>query len=197
VRPRAHLGLVAAVLVALAAGPAVSRASLALPLAEIEGVRFAPRAPAGDRTLALRSLGLLRYRAVFKGYVAALYTEGDATAAELLRDVPKRLEIEYFWSIDGSKFGPAAEAVLRRNLDPAAFARIEPALERLHGAYEDVEPGDRYALTYVPGRGLELARNGEQRVLVPGAELAAAYFGIWLGSDPLDASLRDQLLGLR
>ena len=57
-----------------------------------------------------------------------------------------------------------------------------------------MEPGDRYALTYLPGEGTELAKNGVRLALVPGEEFAEAYFGIWLGEAPLDRNLRDQLL---
>lgn len=164
---------------------------------EVAGVLFAPRVEVAERSLELRSAGLLRYRTVFKGYAAALYVEAGVAPDAVLGDVAKRLELEYFWPIEGHRFGPAAEAILARTLDPAALERLRPGLDLLHRAYEDVEPGDRYALTYVPGRGTELALNGRPKVLVPGAELAAAYFGIWLGPDPLDAALREQLLGLR
>lgn len=192
-----RIALTLVALASLAGTPGPARATRVPPSSEIEGVRFEPQVEAGDHTLVLRSLGLLRYRAVFKGYVAALYAEQGVAPEDILGDVPKRLELEYFWAIDGAKFGPAAETVLRRTLDPAAFARLAPELERLHRAYEDVAPGDRYALTYLPGRGLELARNGVPKVVVRGAELAAAYFGLWLGSQPLDDALRDQLLSLR
>lgn len=192
-----RVAVLAAVVFAAALAGSPALASRGGSFAEIEGVRFARELDVGDRTLALRSLGLLRYRGLFKGYVAALYSEPGLEAAALLEDVPKRLELEYFWRIDGEKFGPVAEAVLRRSLDPAEYARLAPELERLHRAYEDVSPGDRYALTYFPGRGLELALNGQPKVVVPGAELARAYFGIWLGREPLDPPLRDQLLGAR
>ena len=65
---------------------------------------------------------------------------------------------------------------------------------KIDALYQDVEPGDRYALTYVPGAGTELAKNGEPLGVIPGADFASAYFAIWLGDDPIDASLRDQLL---
>ncbi len=57
-----------------------------------------------------------------------------------------------------------------------------------------MKPGDRYSLTYLPGEGTELAKNGVPLALVPGEDFARAYFGIWLGEDPLDRDLRDQLL---
>jgi hypothetical protein len=60
-----------------------------------------------------------------------------------------------------------------------------------------VEPGDRYSLTYVPGVGTELARNGEPLGVVPGAEFSSALFAIWLGDEALDEPLREQLLARR
>jgi hypothetical protein len=162
--------------------------------AEIENVEFDERVKAGDRVLELRSLGLLRYRVFFKGYVAALYLEPGTAREDVLEAVPKRLELEYFWPIGGDQFGPAAESVLSRSLDPRSLERLRPQIEALHEKYEDVKPGDRYALTYLPGEGMELAKNGERLVLVPGEEFARAYFGIWLGEAPLDRDLRDQLL---
>jgi hypothetical protein len=63
--------------------------------------------------------------------------------------------------------------------------------------YEDVVAGDRYALTYRPDLGTELSKNGRHLRTIPGADFAAAYFGIWLGDAPLDDALRDQLLAPR
>jgi Chalcone isomerase-like len=65
--------------------------------ATIEDVTFAERVDAGGTELALSGLGLLRYRVVFKAYVAALYLEPGSDPERVLEDVPKRLEIEYFW----------------------------------------------------------------------------------------------------
>jgi hypothetical protein len=64
----------------------------------------------------------------------------------------------------------------------------------MNAAYRGVAPGDRYAIAYAPGRGTTLLWNGEERVTIPGADFAAVYFAVWLGDDPLDASLRRQLL---
>lgn len=161
---------------------------------EIESVEFDEQVSVGDRVLELRSLGLHRYRILFKGYVAALYLEPGTAPAEVLEPVPKRLELAYFWPIGGGKFGPAADSVLERNLDARRLEQLRPKIDALHEKYQDIEPGDRYALTYHPGEGTELAKNGVRLALVPGEEFARAYFGIWLGEAPLDRKLRDQLL---
>ena len=62
--------------------------------------------------------------------------------------------------------------------------------------YEDVEPGDRYSLTYIPGRGTELALNDEPKGVIEGADFASAVYAIWLGQNPISQSFRQQLLGL-
>lgn len=162
--------------------------------AVIEGVEFDEQVSAGDRVLALQSVGLLRYRVLFKGYVAALYLEEGTPPEDALEDVPKRLEIEYFWPIPGEKFGPVAESALERSLDAQSFQELRPRIELLHERYQDVEPGDRYTLTYHPGEGTELARNGVPLAVVPGEDFARAYFGLWLGESPIDRGLRDALL---
>lgn len=162
--------------------------------AEIEGVRFAESASAAGERLRLHGFGLLRYKVLFRAYVAALYLGEDTSPEEVLSDIPKRLEIEYFWPIAGEDFGRAADTLLEQRLAPQALAALRPRLDELHALYTDVEPGDRYSLTYAPGAGTELALNGRRLGSVPGGDFAAAYFSLWLGEEPLDTKLRDQLL---
>ena len=160
----------------------------------IEGVEFAERVEAGDQELVLTGLGLLRYRVIFRGYVAALYLPAGTDPSQVLSDVAKRLELEYFWAIDGGDIREAGEELLARNVSAETMTLLRPRLDQIGALYEDVEPGDRYALTYVPGRGTELSKNGAALGVIEGADFAAAYFAIWLGDEPLDASLREQLL---
>lgn len=165
--------------------------------AEIEGVEFLDRYEQGDTPLRLHGLGLLRYRVFFRGYVAALYL-GDGVAAEqVLEDVPRRLEIEYFWSIPAEAFADATLEGIGRHVDARTFEFLSARIARLNQLYADVEPGDRYALTYIPGFGTELALNGETVGVIEGADFSAALFSIWLGEQSLDASLRDKLLARR
>jgi len=161
---------------------------------EIEGVAFADRYQAGNTLLILNNVGLLRYRIIFKGYVAALYLGEGVRPEDVLTDVPKRLELEYFWSIEGADFGKAADKILTQNFSSEFIATLQARLRRLHSLYENVRPGDRYSLTYLPGVGTELALNGASKGTIEGADFATAYFAIWLGEKPLDSALKSQLL---
>lgn len=160
----------------------------------IEGVDFADRISVGEVDLELQGLALLRYKVFFKAYVAALYLAPDVETERVLADVPRRLEIEYFWEIPRHLFAEATRDGIARNVDRATFDAIAPRIERFNSFYADVRPGDRYQLTYRPGVGTELALNGESRGLVEGADFAAALFSIWLGDDPFSESMKQQLL---
>lgn len=145
-------------------------------------------------SLELCSTGLLRYRKIFKGYAAALYRADCAASTGTRAIAARRLELSYFWSIDGEKFGKAAEFMLREQLQPSSFAALESRMARLHRSYRSVAPGDRYALTYLPGRGTELSLNGRSLVVIEGEDFARAYFDIWLGDRPIEEELRNALL---
>lgn len=160
----------------------------------IEGVSFAPKVRAGDLDLELACVGLLRYRIVFKGYVAALYLDGDERVDDVTTDIPKRLEISYFWSLAAQDIADAGEKILADNVDAETLVRLRPRLDQIRALYRDVKPGDRYALTYVPGGGTELTLNDRSLGVIDGADFAAAYFAIWFGPKPIDVSLKNQLL---
>lgn len=185
-RLNALLVLAAALLLRPAPAPAAAL--------QVDRFVFDREVDAAGTPLALAGAGLFRWKWVFKVYEVAHYLPpGAAPAAG--GDVARRLEFAYHASIAAADFGRAADELLARNLPPAALAPLAARLERLHAAYVDVSPGDRYALTYLPGRGTELTFNGRRLALVEGADFARAYFSIWLGAQPIDAGLRDQLLG--
>ena len=176
-------------------GLALASAAPSASAKEIEGVRFVDQISVGDVTLRLNDVGLLRYRYVIKAYVAALYLAPGATADAVLADVPKRLEIEYFYGIKAPGFANATDEGIAANVSTETLASLRPRIARLNALYRDVKPGDRYALTYVPGVGTELALNGSPLGTIEGADFAAAVFAIWLGPKALDSSLKAQLLG--
>lgn len=160
----------------------------------VENVTFADSIQAGPATLPLHNAALLRYLKFIKAYVAALYLPEGVKPDKVLSDVPKRLELHYLVPIKGPDFGKGAEPTLERNQTPAEMAQLRIRIDRLNAIYKDVKPGDRYALTYLPGRGTELALNGTPLTVIEGADFAAAYFGIWLGKTSIDDKLKRDLL---
>ena len=81
-------------------------------------------------------------------------------------------------------------------MPPSTITALRSRIDRLHAAYEDLKPGDRYALTYRPDRGTQLELNGRPKVTIEGTDFAAAYFAIWLGPRPISTKLKAQMLGI-
>jgi len=163
--------------------------------AEIDGAYFKERLDVNNTTLKLTGTGLLRYWG-FKAYVGALYLEEGCPIDEALSDRAKRIELQYKRSIKGKDFGPATDKSIAENIDPATVRHLRSRIDYHNSLYEDVQPGDRYSLTYIPGRGTELALNGDPKGVIEGADFAAAVFSIWLGPRPLSESFKKQILGL-
>ena len=108
---------------------------------EIEGIVFPdqirvsgePDQP--EQSLRVFGVGLLRYRIVFRGYVAALYLPEGAASDQAFENVPRRIELSYFWSIAGKDFAHAADQILERELSPEKLTSLRSLIDRLHRAY--------------------------------------------------------------
>lgn len=162
--------------------------------AKIEDVSFRDSIIVDDIDLPLRGTGLFRYLGFIKAYVGALYMPKDVPGKDVLSDTPKHLELEYFYAIKAEDFGSATNEVMARNVDGTTFERLKPRIEKFNALYRDVQPGDRYSLTYIPGRGTELALNGSALGVIEGADFAAAAYAMWLGEKPMNKSFKQQLL---
>ena len=194
-RPVSRRKAVPALLILLVALCNVPDASAAPDPVTVEGVDFKREVRVNDAILALRGYGLLRYMIFIKAYVAALYLPESVRSEDALTDVPKHLEIEYFHPIVAQDFAKATSASISQNTSLVTYQGLKPRIDELNALYKDIAPGDRYALTYMPGQGTTLSWNGQPLGTVAGREFAAALFGIWLGSNPLDSNLKDLLLG--
>ena len=162
---------------------------------EIEAITFEDRCKVGDTMLEVKGVGLLRYMVFIKVYVAALYLKQGVPAEQALSDTPKRLEIHYFKSVRAEDFALSTREMIAKNVNSETLERLQPRIEEINALYEDIRPGDRYSLTYVVGKGTELALNGKPKGVIAGSDFASAMFSIWLGLRPLDKTLKESLLG--
>ncbi len=183
------------ILLFLAVLSAVLTASAAA--SETENVFFEDHVIVENTLLSKRGAGLFRYLGFIRAYAGALYVENGKPTEEVLNNSAKRLELEYFVNIDGEDFGPVTNKLLGRNIEPEILAGIKGRVEKLNALYEDVSPGDRYSLTFIPGKGTELALNGEPKGFIEGDDFGSAIYTIWLGQNPVSKSFRNQLMGIQ
>lgn len=173
---------------------------LALSMVSISGlawaddeVKFSPTVAVDDQTLDLLGQDLLVYM-IWDAYHLGLYLPPGVSSAQLFEDVPKQVVIHYLVDIDQEDFGPAGDKILAQNISAEQMAALRPRLDQINAAYQAIEEGERYTLTYIPGQGTTLAKQGQDLITIPGADFAAAYFQIWFGQDPVDEDLRDNVL---
>lgn len=127
-------------------------------------------------------------------YDAALYLEPDRDPLQWHRETARQLEISYFKPVKAEHFAKATDKLIQRNLKKCEYRQMKSTIDRFLALYRDVKPGDRYSLTYVPGKGTALALNGQPLGIFEGNLLSRALFAIWLGDKPISDDLRDQLV---
>ena len=165
---------------------------LAAPAAEIDGVSFPDQLAIADAAVPLRGMAVMKWKRLIKVHASACWLpSGEADA---LADVPKAFELHYFHDIDAGDFRKATEESLATSAIPEAVAALRPRIDRFNELYQDIKEGQRYRLTYRPGVGTELAKDGLALGVIEGADFAHAIFGIWLGPKAIDDGFRDRVL---
>lgn len=168
--------------------------------ATLEGQLFEERIRLVNHELRLNGLGV---RAVFiiKGYVAGLYLNEKAATLQEVAAMPgpKRLQLRMLRSAGPDDFNSALVAGIRKNASEAELARLNERigqLERTIKAIGLTVTGDVINLDYVPDLGTTLAVNGASKgAAIAGADFFTAVLGIFVGDNPVDARLKQGLLG--
>lgn len=162
---------------------------------EIKDVFFRDTLIVDQAELRLNGVAVLKWAMLFDVYAGALYLPEGVSGQAWSNDIAKRLEISYFREIESKDFVKASDKLLRETLLPADYQALERRLQTFYGFFRDVQPGDRYSINYIPKKGTELRLNEQSLGRVAGADFAVAYFGLWLGAEPISKKFRNRLLG--
>lgn len=172
-------------------GLAISSSASAVTVAD---VTFADRLEINNQQLYLDGAGLLRWKGIFKVYVAGFYRETPDLGFALDTDESQVLEIEYLRDVGADGFVKATIAGLEQTL-PAneTLSQWEADLSSFLAAYQGVSNGDRYRLSVFEDR-FELALNGQRLVSIDNPDLGRRLLGVWLAEQSPAQSLREALL---
>lgn len=168
--------------------------SVNLQSAEIKGVGFVEKIMIEETPLRVRGVALLKWAGFINVYAGAFYLPEEHVSAVWEQDVAKGLELSYFRTIKAEEFGIASDKLLQDTLTEVEYRGLSERLKSFYSLFRDVKPGDRYRLIYQPGRGTELHLNDQLLGTAAGADFARAYFGLWLGEQPISKGFRDRLL---
>jgi hypothetical protein len=187
---------------------AAACAALALPPAawatrsiQVEGFTFPGDIVLAGTPLQLNGVGL-RAVSVLKGYAAGLYLPRKAsTPAQVLAqaDSARRLQLRMLQDVDAEEFVKAFHKGVQRNTPAAEAARLGERSARFAAAVRSLarlRKRDVVDLDYLPGRGLQMARNGTPvGAPIDGDDFYAALLRCFIGNRPADPEMKAGLLG--
>lgn len=155
-----------------------------------KGIQFEDEITVDGHILTLHGIGLLKWKYIVDVYLVALYKPKDIPVINISTNVAKRLEYYFFVDMKASDFQSTGFQLMARNIGDKKAQELTRELDAFNELYQDVKEGQRYTLTFLPGKGLEMALDGKSLGVVEGDEFGSSYLSIWLGPDPVDKSLQ-------
>lgn len=168
--------------------------------ADVAGVRFDDRTTVAGTDLALNGAGL-RTRFMLKVYAMGLYLPRRADTPDAIATLagPKRIQIVTLRELTAEQFADALVDGLKKNHSEAEFARLQARSDELRSALlalKAAPAGTQIRLEWLPGSGTRLSVGNDARGKdIPGEDFYRALLRIWLGDKPVDADLKNALLG--
>lgn len=168
---------------------------------EVAGVQVAEKAQVGEQSLVLNGAGSRLMAGLFHVYVIALYLpEKQHTIAEVLSEkMSKRVSLDFLFGVTSVQLLDATHKLMTQNLSADEMnksAASWQAFSMLFNKIKDFAKGDQLVLEYQPAGGTRVLMNGKEIGRVAGDEFMPAFLMVWLGSRPVQADLKDKLLGL-
>jgi len=164
----------------------------------LNGVTVPASVKVGEKSLNLNGAGI-RKKAFFKLYVAGLFTAKKGTDANALinADEPIGIRLQITSGMVSSDNMSEAIAEGFKKSTGGKTAPIQGKIDEFIANFkkDPIVEGNIFELFYVPGTGVQTYKNGKLLTTIEGLDFKKALFGIWLGSDPVDADLKKGLLG--
>lgn len=172
----------------------------------IHGVKVEDTATVGGASLQLNGAGTL-YKAIFKVYVAGLYTSKKVGTLEELVAAPgpKRVSMTFLREVESGPFGKLMTRGIEDNVAKSEMSKLVPGLicmSDIFTRYKVLVPGDVVTLDWLPGTGTVVTVNTKGQAQVQDEafkepEFYKAIVSIWFGSSPIDHLLKDAMLGIK
>ncbi len=181
------------------AGSLLAIGVLAEPV-EMSGVKLDDPIDIRGTSLQLNGAGI-RYKAIFKVYVAGLYLGKKAITPEeaYAAPGPKRLTITLLRDIDSDVLGQSMTEAFENNTPVEEIARLTPGLTTIRQALADqkkLRAGENFTVDWIPDTGTVLSIKGiQQGEAFKGFEFFNALIRLWVGPRPADFKLKEALLG--
>lgn len=167
---------------------------------DVAGVKIEETAKVGNQDLKLNGAGI-RYKVVFKVYIAALYlSEKKTTVLDVMAATgARRIELVMLRDVSSEDFSRAFMTGLQNNVEKADKSKIINQMLKfgeLFASIPELKKGDVLTTDWIPGVGTQIHFNGKLvSETLPDQVFYNALLKIWLGEKPADSKLKFSLLG--
>ncbi|MBO9699411.1 MAG: chalcone isomerase family protein [Sporocytophaga sp.] len=164
---------------------------------KIKGVDVPATIDTEKGKLQLNGAGI-RTKYIFDLYVGALYLkEKNKDPKSIInQDAPQAIRM---YVISDKITNKKMEETIKEGFEKATKGNTAPykaKIDQLMQAFkEEIHNKDVIDITYSPGAGVKLYKNGKLKTQVEGLDFKKLLFTIWLGDDPADEDLKDSMLG--
>lgn len=165
--------------------------------AVVNGIKLDDRISVAGRPLVLNGAGV-RTKLMIEIYVVSLYLPQRAKhPAGVFANGPRRIQLNMLQSAPAEEIIKAIVDTMADNNTPAELAAVRKETDQLVSLikpFKEVKKSDVITLDFVNG-GTLLGWNGKARGRIPGEAFNRALTKIWLGDQPVQADLKQALLG--
>jgi hypothetical protein len=138
----------------------------------------------------------LRKKFVFKVYIASFYLEdssSDNAEKIIASDQVKRVEMHMLRDLERGKIIEAIEEGFQKN-SAQQMPALKERLDKFLKSIPDLKSGEVITVTYVPGAGTHIKAGKSEEIDLPGKDFSDALFSVWLGKNPVDGELKEEML---
>jgi len=184
--------LAAAALLALACGGAGA--------VEVAGVKLDDSVQVANQALKLNGAGV-RYKVIFKVYAAGLYLAERKTSVADVLAAPgvKRVTLVMLRDVGNEEFGQSFMAGIKNNStreERAKYVNQMMQFGEMFASIPELKKGDVITADWIPDAGTVSSHNGKKiSGPLPDVGFYNALLKIWLGDNPADDQLKQNLLG--
>jgi hypothetical protein len=174
--------------------------SVGVGAAEVGGVKLDDTIRLANQELKLNGAGI-RYKAIFKVYVAGLYLYEKKSTVQDVLAAPgaKRVAIVMLRDVSNEELGRGFMSGIQQNSDKSEKAKLIMQLQKfgeIFASIPELKKGDILTTDWIPGSGTVVHLNGKKvSDVLPDVAFYNALLKIWLGDKPVDAQLKPLMLG--
>ncbi|MFT3859415.1 MAG: chalcone isomerase family protein [Aquabacterium sp.] len=170
--------------------------------ADVVGVHYPQSIKVEGASLMLNGSGV-SYRAVAKLYTVGLYVPQKASKADAIFATggPKQLRFVMLQGMRVDELGKVITKGIENNSSREEFFKLIPSIRTMGEQFSRIKrlnPGDVFAIEYVPKRGTMFFVNGQPAGLpLEDGLFFPAILRTWLGNRPVTPDLKDALLDFK